>query len=205
MSADATLDVTNSKTLTAVEGTGTGTNLGVIQIETGSRFIFGGVLNNQNTITSAAGALTDFFVLGDTTLKGGGKFFLSDNANNTLQGFDTLTNVDNLIEGAGSITTDIVNQTHGTIEASSGGNQLVLAFNNVTNTGMLLGAGTAGLVLDDSVVTNIGGTIQAGALGFVYLEDGTKVIGGQLKTIGNGDIVVKDAIFDGGGTRYHHQ
>ncbi len=200
LSADATLDVTNSKTLTAVEGTGTGTNLGVIQIETGSRFIFGGVLNNQNTITSAAGALTDFFVLGDTTLKGGGKFFLSDNANNTLRGFDTLTNVDNLIEGAGSITTDIVNQTHGTIEASSGGNQLVLAFNNVTNTGMLLGAGTAGLVLDDSVVTNIGGTIQAGALGFVYLEDGTKVIGGQLKTIGNGDIVVKDAIFDGGGT-----
>src|SRR6185437_2156379 len=174
LSADATLDVTNSKTLTAVEGTATGANLGVIQIEDGSRFIFGGVLNNQKTITSAAGALTDFFVLGDTTLKGGGNFFLSDNANNTLRGFDTLTNVDNLIEGAGSITTDIVNQTHGTIEASSGGNQLVLAFSNVTNTGMLLGAGTAGLKLDTSIVTNIGGTIQAGALGFVYLENGTK-------------------------------
>jgi len=162
LSADATLDVTNSKTLTAVEGTATGANLGVIQIEASSRFIFGGVLNNQNTITSAAGALTDFFVLGDTTLKGGGKFFLSDNANNTLRGFDTLTNVDNLIEGAGRITTDIVNQTLGTIEASSGGNQLVLAFSNVINTGMLLGAATAGLDLDDSIITNIGGTIQAG-------------------------------------------
>src|SRR5437016_583726 len=56
-----------------------------------------------------------------STLKGGGNFFLSDNANNSVAGFDTLTNVDNLIEGAGRITTDIVNQTHGTIEASSGG------------------------------------------------------------------------------------
>ncbi len=69
LSADATLDVTNSKTLTAVEGTGTGTNLGVIQIETGSRFIFGGVLNNQNTITSAAGALTDFSCSGIPRLR----------------------------------------------------------------------------------------------------------------------------------------
>jgi hypothetical protein len=168
LGANATLDVTNSKTFTAVEGTATGANLGVIKIEDGSRFIFGGVLNNQNMITSAVGALTYFFVLGDTTLKGGGNYFLSDNANNRVEGFDTLTNVDNLIAGAGNISTDIINQTHGTIEATSGGNQLVLEFSNVTNTGMLLGAGTAGLELEGGTVTNIGGTIQANAGSFVF-------------------------------------
>jgi hypothetical protein len=64
----------------------------------------------------------------------------------------------------------------------------------------LLGLGTAGLDIDGSVVTNIGGTIQANAGSFVYLEDGTKIIGGRLNTTANGDIVVKNAIFDGGGT-----
>lgn len=201
LSANATLDVTNSKTLTAVEGTATGTNLGVIKIEEGSRFIFGGVLNNQNTITSVGTSTgADFFVLGDTTLKGGGNFFLSDTTNNTVRGFDTLTNVDNLIAGAGTIETDIVNKTAGTIESTSGGNKLVLVFSNVTNTGMLLGASTAGLDLEGDIVTNIGGTIRANPGCFVYLEEGTKVIGGRLDTITNGDIVVKNAIFDGSGT-----
>ena len=137
-------------------------------------------------------------MIGDTTLKGGGNFFLSDTASNEVRGFDTLTNVDNLIEGAGTIETNIINEK--TIEASSGGNKLVLEFSNVTNTGMLLGAGTAGLDLKSSVVTNIGGTIQANAGCFVFLEDGTKVIGGRLNTINNGDIVVENAIFDGSGT-----
>ena len=34
----------------------------------------------------------------------------------------------------------------------------------------------------------------------VFLAEGTKVIGGRLNTINNGDIVVKDAVFDGSGT-----
>jgi hypothetical protein len=200
LGTNATLDITNSSTFEADQGTATGTNLGIIKIEDGSRFIFGGVLNNQNTITSAVGAVTDFFVLGDTTLKGGGNFYLSDTSSNTVRGFDTLTNVDNLIAGAGTISTDIVNQAHGTIESTSGSNKLILFFNNVTNTGMLLGASTAGLELEGDIVTNIGGTIRANPGSFVYLEEGTKVIGGRLDTITNGDIVVKNAIFDGSGT-----
>jgi hypothetical protein len=46
--ANATLDITNNATFHADEGTATGKNLGVIQVETGSKFFFGGVL--QNTI-----------------------------------------------------------------------------------------------------------------------------------------------------------
>jgi len=110
LGANATLDITNNATFRADVGTATGKNLGVIQVETGSRFNFAGVLNNQNKIKllgTGAGAL--FFLLGDTTLKGGGNFFLSDTINNQIDGFNTLTNVDNLIAGAGSIKVDIVN------------------------------------------------------------------------------------------------
>jgi hypothetical protein len=201
LGANATLDITNNATFHADEGTATGKNLGVIQVETGSKFFFGGVLNNQNTIQLlGTGAGASFFVSGDATLKGGGNLYLSDTINNSIAGFDTLTNVDNLIAGPGRIEVDIINQALGTIEATSGGNKLVLFHNNVTNTGTLLGLGIAGLDIDGSVVTNIGGTIQANAASFVYLEDGAKVIGGRLNTTANGDIVVKNAIFDGSGT-----
>src|SRR5690348_11261288 len=50
LGANATLDITNSTTFTADEGTATGTNLGSVEVEAGSTFAFGGVLNNQNTI-----------------------------------------------------------------------------------------------------------------------------------------------------------
>ena len=141
-----------------------------------------------------------FFVLGDATLKGGGNFYLSDTSNNSVVGFDTLTNVDNLIAGAGNIRVNISQSGAGMIEATSGSNKLVLSYNNVTNTGTLLGIGIAGLDIDGSIVTNIGGTIGADAASFVYLENEAKVIGGRLSTTGNGDIVVQNAIFDGSGT-----
>jgi len=181
-----TLDITNSAFFEADEGTATGTNLGLIDVEAGSRF-FGGVFNNQNKIDlrGTGAAIASAFLLGDTTLKGGGTFSLSnDTINNNIRGFDTLTNVDNSIKGAGVIQTDIVNQALGTIKADSNAAPLVLELSNITNTGMLLGAGTGGLDLAGSVVTNIGGTIQADA-GFVFLEDSTKVIGGRLNSITN--------------------
>jgi hypothetical protein len=199
--ANATLDITNNATFHADEGTATGKNLGVIQVETGSTFLFAGVLNNQNTIQlngTSAGAAFD--VLGDATLKGGGNFFLSDTSNNKLFGFDTLTNVDNLIAGAGNIGVNLIYQALGVVEATSGSNKLRLSHNNVTNTGRMVGIGAAGLDIDASIVTNIGGTIGAGAGSFVYLENKAKVIGGRLSTTGNGDIVVQNAIFEASGT-----
>jgi hypothetical protein len=153
-----TLDITNSAFFEADEGTATGTNLGLIDVEAGSRFIFGGVFNNQNKIDlrGTGAAIASAFLLGDTTLKGGGTFSLSnDTINNNIRGFDTLTNVDNSIKGAGVIQTDIVNQALGTIKADSNAAPLVLELSNITNTGMLLGAGTGGLDLAGSVVTNI--------------------------------------------------
>ena len=50
LGANATLDITNSAIFRAQEGTATGTNLGFIDVEAGSTFTYGGVLNNQNTI-----------------------------------------------------------------------------------------------------------------------------------------------------------
>jgi hypothetical protein len=82
LGANATLDITNNAIFRADEGTATGKNLGIIQVETGATFIFGGVLNNQNTIQLGIGAGASFFVSGDTTLKGGGNFYLSDTINN---------------------------------------------------------------------------------------------------------------------------
>jgi hypothetical protein len=126
------------------------------------------VLNNPGTIQLLGiGGGARFAALSDTTLKGGGHFYLSDTSHNFFAGPGTLTNVDNLIAGAGTINLDIVNQSGGTIEALSGLNKLVLSFNNITNTGKLFGAGAAGLDLDHSVVNNVGGTIVAGAGAFV--------------------------------------
>ena len=62
LGADAILDITNSAFFRADEGTATGANLGVIEVETGSTFAFGGVLSNQNTIELAGtGAGATFF------------------------------------------------------------------------------------------------------------------------------------------------
>jgi hypothetical protein len=166
-SADAILDITNNTTFQASEGTAIGANLGTIIVENGSTFAFGGALNNPGTIELGIGSAAYYHMLGDTTLKGGGHFYLSDATNNVLWGIGTLTNVDNLIYGAGFLEPNIVNQSGGTIEALSGLNKLVLSFNNITNTGKLFGAGAAGLDLDHSVVNNVGGTIVAGAGAFV--------------------------------------
>jgi hypothetical protein len=50
LGANATLDITNSAGFEAVERTATGTNLGVIDVESGSRFNFGGVGNDARSL-----------------------------------------------------------------------------------------------------------------------------------------------------------
>jgi hypothetical protein len=88
LGANATLDITNSSFFVATAGTATGTNLGFINVEAGSQFAFGGVLNNQNTINligvGATGA--HVFLSGDTTLKGGAIYFFRTPATTALGG-----------------------------------------------------------------------------------------------------------------------
>ena len=205
--ANATLDINNTGAgfFQIVQGTASGKNLGTIQVQTGSTLELGGVFNNPGTIQTvgtSSGALLS--LVDDTTLKGGGNLFLSDTTQNIIFGFPhTLTNVDNLIAGAGSIEVDLVNGLDGVVEATSGANPLTLGGNPhresfITNSGTLEGAGSAGLVIDHSVVTNTGGFISAvSAFSRVELKQTTKIIGGTL--FGDGVIVANDAILDGSG------
>jgi hypothetical protein len=186
----ATLDVTGSSSFTALAGTGVGANAGTIAVETNSDFIVGGTVKNSGFINiNNTGVL---LIARDTILQGGGQLTLS----HTLSGFpviegNTLTNVDNVISGVGTIeTTALVNQTKGVIDAN-GSTQLVIALqpgpltgsvNSLTNAGLLESTSTGGLVLEGGPINNsASGVIGAfGAGSTVTLQgDGTRISGAR--------------------------
>ena len=100
--------------------------------------------NNQGEITvGSTSSLTDLVWDGSTTLQGGGRIALSDDANNRITSTtagSVLTNVDNTISGSGQITDlaawSLVNQIGGTIEAT-GVNSLDISVDQFTNDGTL--------------------------------------------------------------------
>ena len=96
----------------------------------------------------------------------------------TIIGLDTLDNVDNTIEGAGSIGNGdghlhLTNEAGGTIEADIADQQLVIdtGTNTITNAGTL-SAINGGELDVHSTVNNSGGNVQALSGGFVdfFLE-----------------------------------
>src|SRR5262249_37603985 len=103
------------------------------------------------------------------TLTGGGIVALSDYANNKIVGdptIATLTNVDNVIEGAGQLgfgQLTLVNQAGGMVRANAG-NALVIdtASETTVNSGLFEATGAGGLIiLDTTVDGSTGGVIQA--------------------------------------------
>jgi hypothetical protein len=181
-------------------------NRGTIKVHTGSIFLFAGVLNNPGTISlydTSSGAV--FRLEGDTTLKGGGLFSLSDTPHNRIECVGALTNVDNTIQGAGTIDVPVINESGGSIVASSGANPFVLD-KSVTNFGILKSTGAGGLTLDGNVVTNVVSApgqpnILAGAGTTVKLINGAEIVGGILAgDFSTAPIHVVLGSFDGSGT-----
>jgi hypothetical protein len=192
----ATLDIT-VRPFTALAGTGTGANAGMITVEDGGTFRVGGTLKNSGIITlNGTGELV---ISRDTILQGGGKLILSGSTDNTsLFGNNvTLTNVDNVISGVGNFSPGIfVNQTNGVIDANGGG-PLIVSTVSMTNAGVLEATSTGGLILGGGSINNsASAVIGAFGTGSTVTVENT-VSGGTLET-GSGDVILVDnAILDG--------
>ena len=125
-------------------------------------------INNTGTITLAGGNLElnlQMFVPGSATLTGGGTVnlgggYISGSTPNGANG--TLTNVGNLIQGAGSFSNIVVdNQSQGVIAANTPGQWLTFSGSILTNQGQLLVA--AGSSMSVPSLTNLsGGTLSGG-------------------------------------------
>jgi len=188
-----TLDGSSQGTLT-IAGTYVGSN--------NSTTFLTGTINNTGTIqVSAAGNTTSVTMAAAVTLTGNGTVTLSTSGNgsaflNSSGGTQTLTNVNNTLQGYGVIgqgTLIVVNQAGGVINANTSGNvSLSLNPPSLTNLGLLEASGGGTLNLQstffnaggkilatgsNSTVQFINGTVQAGTL--------TSASGGILTTPAN--------------------
>jgi hypothetical protein len=167
-----------------------------------------GTLINQGTIQLNAGSGNNTFlnIAANTTLQGGGTVMLNNGDNNgrpyiqQTSGGVTLTNVDNLILGAGTIGNGgltLDNAAGGTVDASISGQAMILnGSGNVTNAGLLEATG-GGTLRITNVIANSAGSVVANG-GVVYVDNAGKVQGGTL-TSENGGTLGTDgsAILDG--------
>jgi hypothetical protein len=164
-----------------------------------------GDIANGGTITlESQGNYTYLELLGNTTLHYSGNVILAPSAisNNYIYGSsatNTLTNVNDIISGAGTIGNGsliLVNQAGGTINANVAGQSLTVSVSsnsvgtgvNGTNTGLIESTasnsmnGPSQLILNGGTINNSGGTIKALNGGVVELYNGVTIQGGTLTT-----------------------
>ncbi len=161
-------------------------------------------VSNAGSLFLDSGGNGTGLLIDDTrvTLTGGGHVVLSDNGNNYIEGAsaaDTLTNVNNIISGAGALGNGqltLVNSAGGTINAT-GTNALVLNTGTTTtvNGGLFEATGSGGLVIQTTINNGAGGHITA-AGGVVSLNGGT-IQGGTLSSSGGGQVDTNNATLDG--------
>ncbi len=203
----------------AAAGTGGGANLGTVDVENAlytapvvgtllggsANFEIGGVFDNAGAILlngqptarlPAADQKSILTILGPVTLDGGGVITLSNDAFNLITGGSgaILTNVDNLISGAGKITgLGLINEAAGAIVADQGLPFVVSGLGTTINAGLLEATHGGTLKLGGNI-DNLGGQILAEGgrviLSGVTITDGTlasSVFGAfVIQNIGNG-------------------
>ena len=95
--------------------------------------------------------MTRLVAISNTTFEGGGRIQMTDDVDNFFGVVPTtniITNVDNNISGAGTITAEIFNNDkHGVINATDTNNRLVINNTDVINSGLIEATGAAGLQL----------------------------------------------------------
>ena len=190
----------------ATEGTATGANHGVVQVNSGGQFDFGGTFNNAGNVNVVSGG-TATVQRFDTTLKGGGAFGLDSDTVLNVPAFITLTNVDNLIGANGTIqgAGTLINQSKGSIEGliENGSGTIALA---VKNTGLLEARNSCALDIRGNVDNTGGGNIKSDNSIFSFsrstvLIDGADILGGTLTTSDTSAILFENgATLDGTGT-----
>ena len=197
----ATLDGATEGALTLLSG---GTWTGGLNTTT----VVLGTLTNQGNIQLNAGSGNNTFlnIAADTTLQGGGTVTLNNGDNNgrpyiqQTSGGVTLTNVDNLILGAGTIGNGgltLDNAAGGTVDASISGQAMILnGSGNITNAGLLEATGGGTLRITNLIANSAGSVVANG--GVVYVDNAGTVQGGTL-TSENGGTLGTDgtAILDG--------
>ena len=175
------------------------TNAGSVQVNDNTTLTLVGTINNTGTLNqNSLGSNTDVRITNYVTMQGGGKWLMSNNANNRMfatNGTFKLVNVDNAIAGGGQFGAGnavfLVNQSKGVINANQKAALIVNTGGElVTNQGLMESTGTAslngGLVIQNTAINNTGGTVlAAGPLAHVDLTGGS-IQGGTLNSSGGG-------------------
>ena len=173
-------------------------------------YILGTINNNNNFQMNAGGGANSALEIDSSnlTLQGGGTVTLSNSGGGgsaiiyqAAAGL-TLTNVNNTIEGTGTIGFNgltVVNEA--TIDANVSGQTLTLdsMTGGLTNTGIVEASNGGTLYIDAVTVNNAGGNITANAGSTVQLVGNTTIQGGTLTNNGTffGNPDGNSAILDG--------
>ena len=156
--------------------------------------VLANTIDNKGTITLAGGNIrlnVQTFTTGAATLTGGGivnlgGYSISGYTNNNANG--TLTNMDNRIQGAGTLSNlTVINQSPGVIDANTSGQTLSFPGSTLTNQGTVrVGAGSS---MSIGILTNLsGGTLTGGTYDVV----GTLSIPGAISN--NAATIILDGV-----------
>ena len=201
-----TLSIGNGSVFEALDGTGSGSNAGLIAVGNNSSFEVGGTIAGAGTIQlNSTNNTTSLNLNANTTLSGGGKVIMSDNGNNYIDAnavADTLSNVSDTISGSGQIGNGgmgFANGAAGVVNATGTAAGLLLNFGagTASNAGLLEATGPAGMTIRGSTITQTGtGTIKAIGAGVAVNLDNSVITGGTLasstggviQSVSNGEI-----------------
>ncbi len=149
-------------------------NFGKVKVDDGGALVLAGAVENAGFIylfggsSGATLSVENNAVSGSgVTLSGHGVVILTDSSKNLIQsdvvsggvGSATLTNVENIIEGAGTIgdaNLAIINEKKGVIDATGIHNPLILTTPNspLQNAGALEATGRGALLIENTTVLN---------------------------------------------------
>jgi hypothetical protein len=157
---------------------------GQVRLLNAKSLTLNGAIANTGKLQLFASTATTNLMIGaaGVTLSGKGTVSLSNSADNRIFGMalsDTLTNVDNLIEGAGQLGNGkmkLVNEAGGQII----GNQTVAltintVSNTITNAGLIENRGAGGTLVESAVVNT--GTLMAAVTGTLALTGAVTGVG----------------------------
>jgi hypothetical protein len=183
-------------------------NTGTFVVDNGAALTIQGAIANTGAIKLDGGGGFTELVVGPAgaTLSGGGLVTLSDNSANYIEGYSPgggLTNIDNIISGAGHIGAGdgtLVNEANGVI-LGNGVNGLTIdtGANTVVNAGLIEANGAGGITIVSPLDNTSTGAIAALA-GNLALE-GSVVNAGLIESAGAGVVTIVGATVDdtGGG------
>ncbi len=200
-------------------------NDGRIQLDSGANFSLSGTITNEGLIAlnGSPGSGASLAIAGTATLAGGGVVQLSDDPDNQIVGttrfggLTTLVNVNNTIEGGGTIGnipsynqyTSLALVNHGTVDANVSTPLTLYLGSGSTNDGTMQASNGGTLIFASGPLDNTGGTIQAldgstvafqGSASYGAVANGliTAASGGTVD-IGSGPILGVQLVSSAGG------